>query len=224
MNESKFNSKNRIFLSCTAGNLRTASGKCRKENTGFCSCFTSETCHSPERRGSLWLLLGGFKRFLSFLPKVDPTFPGRANQRKQEGISFGLGQTAKLRTGKKKPEKHTILDSRGTTSALPSCLSPVCIFVASQFRFTGSPGNECQAGRCNWVKNSEKRNALGSLFQPRRQLRSLPKPTGTHCAAPAELGQPERVMSQCLLIKMPRKGAASCHSSEEDPTETPTRN
>lgn len=70
---------------------------------------------------------------------------------------WGRRPSKKIKKGKnKKPEKVMFLDPRGTTPALPSPLSPVCIFIASQFQFTGSLKKECQVGRCDWVKNSEK--------------------------------------------------------------------
>lgn len=155
MNESNFNSKNRIFLSCIAGNLRTASGKFMIKTPEFCSCFTSEKCHPSRRRSTLCLLQSAFKCILSLPPQSWDLFPMRANQGSRR-ISY-LGWDCQVKKGKnKKPEKVMILDLRGTTHAFPSPLSPVYIFIASQFQFTDSPRNECQAGRCDKAKNSAK--------------------------------------------------------------------
>lgn len=148
MNEPKFNSKNRIFLSCIEGNLRTASGKCMIKTPWFCCCLPSE------RRNILWLL-PDLNTSVFFLPKVDLMFPVKANQRKQEDILFGVGRPRKERR-----EQET---SR-TPCALPLPLWPVYVFIASQFQFTGSPRKESQVGRWDWEKNSEKQNTLGSLF------------------------------------------------------------
>lgn len=165
MNESKFNSKNRIFLSSTEGKLRTASVKFMIKTPKFCSWFTSEECLLSERRSTWWLLLSAFKSILLLPPQSWPYIYSNWGQVKEAGGYLYLGWDCQVKKGKnKKPEKVMIWDPRGTSHALPSPLSPVYIFIASHFQFTGSPRYECQIGRCDKVENSEKWNALGSLF------------------------------------------------------------
>ena len=138
VNEPKFNSKNRIFLSCVAGNLRTISGKCVIKTPPFCSCLPLE------RRNILWRLSVALNTSLCFLPKADLVFPVKANQRKQEAILFGIGLP---RTERQEEE------ARGTSWALSRPLRPGYVFLASRLEFTGSPRKESQVGRWVWVKN-----------------------------------------------------------------------
>ena len=156
VSESKFNSKNRILLSCIAGKPETCIWEMygKKKNTPICSCFTSEKkSHSLETGPLRDCLLVCFNAPV-LLPQSWPYIPMRANQMKQNDILFRVGLPSK----KRQEEARETYDfrSRGTTIALPLPPASVCIFIASQFQFAGSPRNEYQVGRCEWVRDPEK--------------------------------------------------------------------
>lgn len=97
MNESKFNSKNRIFLSSTEGKLRTASGKFMIKTPKVCSWFTSEKCHLSETRSTWWLLLSAFKCILLLPPQSWPYIYSQWGQIKEAGGYLIWGGPAKQR-------------------------------------------------------------------------------------------------------------------------------
>lgn len=116
-----------------------------------------------------------------------------------------------------------ILGSKGATNALPSRLSPVYIFIASQFQFTDSPGVNAKREDVTGGRTLETEMPRAHGFNLGGSFTHFQSPQACIAWYPSQPGQLEGpVMSRCLLIKMQRKGAGSRHSNEGAPTKIPT--
>lgn len=151
-NGSKFNCENRIFLSYTWGQPETASGKCMRKTPQFYSSFTPEKCPLWERGSTLavswWFCIQ------PFLSSPWHTLHSHGGKSKEAEVYLLWGRNAK--GGKTRTRNWGELQLWVPEEQYPTrCprLSPVSIFIALQFQFTGSSGNQGQGQGCDWGKD-----------------------------------------------------------------------
>lgn len=100
MNESKFHSKNRIFLSCTAGNRRAAPGKHGGKHPASAPASPQRNASEKERCGS------GRVHLDASSPKL--TLHSQWGQSRGSRRISDLGWDCQAREGEEKPETHEV--------------------------------------------------------------------------------------------------------------------